>query len=123
MTMTQQKLTGTRRQLANLLGLSERRITDLVTAKILPPRGPAGFDLTASVQGYIAFLKSDPGNLKSERLRYQKLKSDIFQMQMDERLGKLVLRDAVAKKLYELKRRNRDAISNIPSRLSGIIAA
>jgi hypothetical protein len=31
--------------------------------------------------------------------------------------------DAVEKKLYELQRRNRDAIANIPARLSGILAA
>ena len=31
--------------------------------------------------------------------------------------------DAVEKKLYELQQRNRDAIANIPARVSGILAA
>ena len=34
-----------------------------------------------------------------------------------------VVRSVVAKKLFELQRRNRDAIFNIPARLSGIVAA
>jgi len=34
-----------------------------------------------------------------------------------------VLRSAVAKKLFELQRRNRDAIFNIPVRPSGIVTA
>lgn len=121
--MKQQTLIGTKRQLAVMLNLSERRITDLVTAKILPSRGPEGFDLVASVRGYIGFLKSEPGNLKSERLRYAKVKADLLGLQLEERTGKLVLREAVAKKLFELQRRNRDAIFNIPARLSGIVAA
>jgi len=121
--MKQQTLIGTKRQLAVMLNLSERRITDLVTAKILLPRGSEGFDLVALVRGYIGFLKSEPGNLKSERLRYAKVKADLLGLQLEERTGKLVLREAVAKKLFELQRRNRDAIFNIPARLSGIVAA
>ncbi|OAI46181.1 hypothetical protein AYO43_01255 [Nitrospira sp. SCGC AG-212-E16] len=42
---------------------------------------------------------------------------------MRKRQGELVERSAVEKKLYELQRRNRDALFNIPARLSGILAA
>lgn len=56
-----------------------------------------------SVRGYIGFLKTEPSNLKAERLRYAKLKSDVLQLRLEERTGKLVLRSAVEKKLFELK--------------------
>lgn len=40
-----------------------------------------------------------------------------------QRARRLVLRSAVEQKVFELQRRNRDAILNIPARLSCILAA
>lgn len=116
-------LNGTRRDLAELLSLSERRITELVTAKILPPRGSSGFDLVAGVRGYISFLKTEPNTLKAERLRLAKVKADILELQLQQRTGTLVLRSAVEKKVFELNRRARDSMLNIPARISGILAS
>ena len=81
---------GTKRQLAAMLNLSERRITDLMTAKILPPRGAKGFDLVASVRGYVAFLKTEPNTLRTERLRLAKVKADLLELQLQQRQGELI---------------------------------
>jgi hypothetical protein len=118
-----QTLIGSKKQLAAMLDLSERQVTNLITAKILPVRGPKGFDFLGSVRGYIAFLKKEPGNIRAEKLRHQKIKSDLLQLQLEEKTGTLVLRSVVEKKVFELNRQCRDAMLNIPSRVSGMIAA
>ena len=121
--MKQQQLFGSRQVLAGMLNLTERRVTELIKTGILPRRTPSGFDLVGSVRGYIGCLKTEPNNLKSERLRHQKIKSDLLALALEEKTGKRVERDAVAKKLFELTRRTRDGLLNVPARLSGILAA
>jgi phage terminase Nu1 subunit (DNA packaging protein) len=121
--MPQHVLIGPKRQLADMLNLSERRITDLVMAGVLPARGPHGFDLIASVRGYVAFLKTDPTTLKAERLRLAKVQADILELQLGQRRGELVLRRAVADREFRKHRQVRDSLENIPSRVAGLVAA
>ena len=121
--MKDQQLTGSRRQLAEMLNLSERRITDLITAGIMPARGPSGFDLTASVRGYIDFLKTQTGDLKTERTRCAKLKADLLDLQVKARTGKLVERAAVERQVFTLCRRLRDQFLNLPNRIDALVAA
>jgi len=118
-----QTLIGTKRQLAAMLNLSERRITDLVTAGVLPVRGPAGFELAASVRGYIAFLKSKTGDLTAERARLTKAQADLAELKLRAKTGELVLRDAVEKAVFSRYRSTRDNLLNIPARESGIVAS
>lgn len=121
--MSTKPLIVSRRSLAEILNLSERRITQLVTAGVLPARGLAGFDLAASVRGYIAFLGTHGGDLKTERTRCAKLKADLLQLQVKERTGELVEKAEVEREQFTLYRRVRDGLQNIPSRVSGIVAA
>jgi len=121
--MTPQVLIGSKRQLAEMLNLSERRITDLVTAKILPARGAKGFDLVASVRGYLAFLKAKTGSLTAERTRVAKLKGDLLELDLSERAGTLVKKDAVRQQTFIEARRTRDGVLNVPARISGLLAA
>jgi len=121
--LSRQKLIGTKQQLAVILNLSQRRITDLIAAKIIPPRGKRGFDLVASVKGYIAFLKKPTGNLTGERARLVKAQADLRELELRKRTGEVVLRSAVEKQTFELNRQARDAMLNVPARISGILAA
>jgi hypothetical protein len=118
-----QTLIGTKRQLAGMLNLSERRITALVTAGILPPRGPAGFDLSASVRAYIHFLKSEPGSLKAEQTRVAKLKGDLLTLELQRKTGELVLASAVEAAEFRIARMIRDNFQNLPSRCDSLVAA
>ena len=115
-------LIGSKRDLADLLGLSERRLTELAKAGVIPARGPQGFDLTASVRGYIAFLKSDPGTLRTERTRYAKIKADLLELQFKFRTGELVDRRAVDSLLFTGNRRVRDNFLNLPARTDALVA-
>lgn len=65
--------------------------------------------------GKIPFAEAE----RRERLA----KAKIQELKLGKIQGTLVERDAVRKKLFELQRRNRDAMLNIPSRLAGILAA
>jgi hypothetical protein len=58
--------------------------------------------------------------LTDARRRKENALAGLRELELRKRQGELVERDAVAKKLFELQRRNRDGIQNIPSRLSGI---
>jgi phage terminase Nu1 subunit (DNA packaging protein) len=121
--MPQHVLLGPKRQLADMLNLSERRITALVAAGILPARGPHGFDLVASVRGYIRFLKSKSRTLTDERARLCKCQADTAELNYRERQGELVERKAVGDREFRLGRQVRDQILNVPSRVSGTCAA
>jgi len=118
-----QKLIGSKRQLADMLNLSERRITALVTAGILPARGPHGFDLVAGVRGYIRFLKSKSRSLTDERARLTKCQADVAELNYRERQGELVLRSAVEKAVFSAIRQARDNFLNLPSRTDALVAA
>jgi phage terminase Nu1 subunit (DNA packaging protein) len=121
--MPQHFLIGPKRQLADMLNLSERRITALVTAGILPARGPQGFDLVAGVRGYIRFLKSKSRTLTDERARLTKCQADVAELNYRERQGELVERVAVSDAQFKLGRRVRDGVLNVPARVSGPCAA
>jgi phage terminase Nu1 subunit (DNA packaging protein) len=112
----------TRVTLADLLNLSEQRVGTLTKTGVLRC-GPRGYDVRDSVRSYLAFLRSSTGGLTRERARLVKSQADLHELKLREREGELVERDAVAKKVFALQRQNRDAIQNIPSRLSGILAA
>lgn len=106
-----------------MLNLSERRITALITAGILPARGPQGFDLVASVRGYIAFLKSEPGSLKTERTRCAKLKADLLDLQYKQRCGELMERAEVYDTWFRGNRAIRDSFLNLPPRTAALVAS
>lgn len=55
--------------------------------------------------------------------RYQEAKAAMAELELRERTGDLVNADEVRKAVFELARSCRDALENIPSRVSAIIAA
>ncbi|MEQ1794296.1 MAG: hypothetical protein ABL970_08910 [Nitrospira sp.] len=115
-------LFGTKAQLAELLGLSERRCSDLVTASVLPPRTAKGFNLVSSVHGYVAFLKSGPSSLKDERIRLTAAKAGQEELKLRSMRGELVLKESVYKETRKIGRAIRDGLENLPSRLAGPFA-
>ena len=116
-------LIGSKRELADLLGLSERRLTELAKAGVIPARGPQGFDLKASVKGYLQFLKTDPGSLKGERTRCAKLKGDLLQLDVAVRRGELVNKREWDTLTWRCFRVARDNFHNVGARLGGLVAA
>lgn len=85
--------TLTARQLAGLLGLSERRIFELSKAGMLQKP----YVLKPSIGAYIGFLRQEKGGLSAERQRLTKLKADILEIEKERRRGESILvADALA---------------------------
>jgi phage terminase Nu1 subunit (DNA packaging protein) len=113
-------MTGTRKQVAALLLLSERRITELTQANVLPkPEGKRGYDLTACVQAYIKFLRTKPGAVTEHRARLLGAQASLAELNLKLREGELYERRAVDNDWFRSGREMRDCMLNIPDRVSG----
>lgn len=67
--------------------------------------------------------KGDATSFAEAQRRERFAKARMQELRLASIEGTLVERAAVEKTLFELQRRNRDALFNIPARLSGILAA
>lgn len=114
--------TVSQHDLASWLDLSTRRIRELTASQVLT-KGTKGYPLKPSVLAYLKFLRSKTGSLTNERARLTKLQGDIVELKLREKTGGLVLREAVEREVFRLFRQARNAMQNIPPRVSGIVAA
>jgi phage terminase Nu1 subunit (DNA packaging protein) len=109
-------------ELAGWLDLTARRIRELTVSGVLR-KGPEGYELRTSVKHYLVFLRSAPGNLTDERARLTKAQADLTELKLKVRRGELVSRAAVEAEWFRMGREVRDSLSNLPSRLAGIVSA
>jgi hypothetical protein len=109
----------TARDLAGVLELSERRVSELTRVKVFTKP----YVLQSSVTAYVGFLRVEAGGLKDERTRCAKLKADLLDLNLQERRGILVKKDAVRQEEFSKARQVRDGVLNVPSRVSGMCAA
>jgi hypothetical protein len=107
------------KQLAAVLGISERRVSELTRVHTFVKP----YELLTCVQAYIAFLRRDHGSLKAERTRATRLKADLLELQYKERSGQLIPKALIDKVWWDGNRRIRDNVLNVPARLSGLVAA
>jgi len=109
----------TARDLAGVLGLSERRVSELTRVKVFVKP----YVLQSSVAAYVGFLRVEAGGLKDQRTRCAKLKADLLELDLSERSGTLVKKDAVTAQEFSTGRRVRDGLRNIGARVGGLCAA
>lgn len=117
-----QELTVSQQELAEWLDLSARRIRELTTSGVLS-KGPAGYEVRASVKAYLTFLRSTLGSLTDERARLTRALASMAELKLRQRAGELVLKEAVEKKWFELARVVRDGFNNLPARSAGLVAS
>ena len=110
------------KEMARWLSLSDRRIRDLTAMKVLH-QTTKGYDLHAAVTAYITFLRTTVSTVSDERARLLKSQADMADLKVRERTGELVQRDAFEQAVFVIVRQSREALQNLPSRLSGILAA
>ena len=79
-----------RPELARILDLSQRRVTDLVKLGLIPRPNGAGYDLATCVRGYIRFLRSKSGNLTDERARLTKAQATMMEVKLRAHEGELL---------------------------------
>jgi hypothetical protein len=111
------------RQLGTILGLTERRISDLVKLGVLPSATPKGYRLIPCVTGYIAFLKKDKGTISDEKVKLLVAKRQLLEMDVRQRQGELIEKFQADQDAFTFARRCRDVLLSIPDRTSGLLAA
>jgi hypothetical protein len=109
----------TAKTLAVVIGLSERRVSELTRVRVFTKP----YDLVACVQAYVRFLRTEPGKLKDERARLVKAQASLEELKLRARTGELVRRDAVGKRVFAMNRSTRDNFLNLPSRTDALVAA
>jgi hypothetical protein len=114
-----QRIPCTAKQLAAVLGIGERRVSELTRVRTF--KRP--YELLACVRSYVDFLRQDQGSLKTERTRVTKLKGDLLDLEYKQRRGELIPKAVIDTVWWDGNRRIRDNVMNVPARLSGLMAA
>ena len=83
-------------ELAQILGISDRRIQQLVNEKVLEREGRSRFHLARSVQAYMQYQielikeRQSTGTLAEEQTRLAKAKADREELELEVRRGELI---------------------------------
>lgn len=120
-----QQLTASSSDLARLLNLSVRRIQQLVQAKLLPKPGPDGHRLMDAIPAYCRLLQqpSRTANLSEARQKLIEVQTQIRQVELQEKSGKLIEVSAVTNEFFTIARSVRDNFQNLPARNAGLVCA
>ena len=115
--------------IAKLLELTDRRVQQLATDGVIPKAERGRYDLIATVQGYVRFLRERAfgavANTDShtEKTRLTAAQANIAEMQEAEMRGELVRAEEIYRELYTLTRTARNGLLTIADRISVEVAA
>lgn len=107
------------RDLAGVLELSERRVSELTRVQVFTKP----YELTRDVRAYCRFLRQDVGGLRDARVRVAKLRGDLLQLEFQTRTGELVPQREVDNDFFRLGNQAKEGLANIPFRVSSIVQA
>ena len=119
------ELRWTPTELGAALALTTQRLSQLTKEGILPAPVEGRFHPQDTVRAYVQHLrKREAGRSHAgEAVRKMQLENEMRSIKLRKIAGSLVPVDRVQKDWYETGRRIRDALLNLPSRLSGPFAA
>lgn len=111
--------------LAQTLILSVQRINQLVKEGIIPAPIDGRYQPRAAVSSYVRHIRAQKsGSAKADaEVKKIQLENELRAIKLQQIAKTLVPVDRVQQDFFELARRIRDAILNLPSRLSGPFAA
>lgn len=114
------QLTVSTGDLAKMLGITPRRVQQLVQAGVLPQPVQGRHDLSTAIPGYLAHLRQSmrPASLADEQTRLARLKGDILEQKKRERDGELVEVSACAEQWASVAMAIRASLLNLPAKLS-----
>lgn len=115
-------------ELAELLGLSPRRVQQLVADGVIPKAAHGSYDLGRSIRAYLKHLKGDglasvPKDYTAERTRLVKAQADKAEMEVALQRGDLWNKDDVAAIWSDEILRCRSRLLVIPSKVAPVLAA
>lgn len=112
----------TREEVAELLGITPRRVNQLSNENVIPQRKRGTYDLRTAVAGYTKFLKerNDAAEAKA-KTRMHEAKADLAEMDAAKRKGELVDADDVKKEWGELIKIIQSHVLNIGPKISPLV--
>ena len=115
----------TQRQLAALLGISEGRVSQLVSDGVVPAGAPVGAQVGAYCESLraVAAGRTEAPEIATERARLLAAQAAREELRLGEDRGALVRVDAVRDALANAYITLREAIMSIPARLAPQLAA
>lgn len=119
------ELRWTPTELGAALALTTQRLSQLTKEGILPSPVDGRFHPQDTVRAYVQHLrKREAGRSHAgEAVRKMQLENEMRSIRLRKIAGELVPVDRVQKDWFEVSRRVRDGLLNLPSRLSGVFAA
>ena len=119
----QERWTAT--ELAEALCLSTQRINQLVKEGLLPSPIDGRYAPREAVSRYVQHIRQreESRSHAGEAVRKVQLENEMRQIRLQKIAGELAPVERVAKDWFTVTRRIRDALLNLPSRLSGVFAA
>jgi len=123
------EIVGAVDELAELMGVSVRRVQQLETAGTVTAIKHGLYNISASIKSYCEFIRdgargtSTTREEKSERIRLTKVKADIAELNHGEMLGELVRRKKIDDQDFKLARTLRNNLESIADRCAPLVAA
>ena len=114
--------------LAKILGITERRVRQLVDEGVLERAGRGAYSFFDSLTKYLDY-KEQLLDQKAEQIggddrkRAERYKADLLELRIKEETGELVRKAEVKQEAFTTARKVREALLNIPSRVSTLFAA
>lgn len=115
----------TQQQLSALLGVSEGRVSQLVSAGVIPAGAPVGAQVAAYCENLRAAAagRTEPTEIATERARLLAARAAREELRLTEERGALIRVDAVRAVMARAFVVTRDGILNVPPRLAPQLAA
>lgn len=104
--------------LADLFGLSERRVNQLKAEKVLVPIRDKGFPVIASVKAYVEFLRREDEKGRDAKARKESAFAEQAELNLAERRGELIPVAQVTKIVSDVAMNVKARLRNLPPRLA-----
>jgi len=111
-----------REEVAELLGITPRRVNQLTNENVIPLRKRGCYDLRTAVAGYTKFLKerNDAAEAKA-KTRMHEAKADLAEMDAATRKGELVEVDEVKKEWGNILKIIQSHVLNIGPKIAPLV--
>ena len=124
------KQTVTGSELATLLGLSDRRVQQLVKENVIRKAKRNTFILIDAIQDYVNYQAgknlgnySKGENYQEEKARLTKLQADKAELEVESMSANLVPADDVSRHWYQIITDGKNRLLTVPSKAAPIVAA
>ena len=127
--MSKTDITKTAKELSEILDITDRRVQQLSKLGVIPKVARGRYPLFKAIHGYIKYLRelsleSDaPSDLKDAKLRSEKARAEILELEAATKAGELVHKDHVSKIWTSITSLIKAKTLTLPSRVGADVYA